>query len=107
MTGQVHAIAEPPDGSIEVVAAWYAEHVSALKGIASAKYLDTLPTAGYYTEITTKTPDPVLGWTRVLKQPACRHVKRAVFSSCDGHTEAWSFQDLRGNKSDVFAINSL
>ena len=39
MTGRLHAIAEPPDGSIEVVAAWYAQNFSALKAIASAKYI--------------------------------------------------------------------
>jgi prepilin-type N-terminal cleavage/methylation domain-containing protein/prepilin-type processing-associated H-X9-DG protein len=71
------------------------------------RFPDSLPVGGYYTEITTKTPDTAVGWTRVLKQPACRHVKRAVVTFCDGHTEAWSFQDLRGDKSDVFAITSF
>ncbi len=71
------------------------------------RFPDSLPVGGYYTEITTKTPDPTVGWTRVLKQPACRHVKRAVVSFCDGHTETWSFQDLRNDKSDIFAINSF
>jgi len=71
------------------------------------RFPDSLPAGGYYTEITTKTPDSVAGWTRVLKQPACRHLKRAVVTFCDGHTESWPFQDLRANKGDVFAIDSL
>ena len=71
------------------------------------RFPDSLPVGGYYTEITTKTPDSAIGWTRVLKQPACRHLKRAVVTFCDGHTESWSFQDLRADKSDVFAIDSL
>jgi prepilin-type N-terminal cleavage/methylation domain-containing protein/prepilin-type processing-associated H-X9-DG protein len=71
------------------------------------RFPDALPVGGYYTEIVTKTPDPVTGWTRVFKQPACRHVKRATVSFCDGHTEPWSFQDLRSNKGDLFAIDSF
>jgi prepilin-type N-terminal cleavage/methylation domain-containing protein/prepilin-type processing-associated H-X9-DG protein len=69
---------------------------------------DSLPAAGYNTEITTKQPDPMFGWTIApYKQPACRHNARAVFSFCDGHVEAWRWTDLRQNKDDVFAINSL
>ena len=68
---------------------------------------DKLPTGGYYTEITTKAPDPVNGWVSVKKQPACRHDQRASFSFCDGHVERWKWQDLRDNKSDVFGVNSL
>jgi len=71
------------------------------------RFPDALPVGGYYTEITTKTPDPALGWTRVLKQPACRHLQRAVVTFCDGHTETWSWQDLRMDKGDLFATNSL
>lgn len=72
---------------------------------------DKLP-VGYYTEITTKQPDPGGGWSTGAaaaggsKQPACRHSGRAVFSSCDGHVESWRWMDLRANKNDVFAINS-
>jgi len=68
---------------------------------------DTFPTCGYFTEITTKTPDPTSGWTAPMKQPACRHDKRGVVLFCDGHAERWSFQDLRTDKSDIFAINSF
>ena len=69
--------------------------------------LDRQPT-GYYTEITTKQPNPSMGWAAPpYKQPACRHNGRAVFSSCDGHVESWKWIDLRQNKNDVFAINSL
>jgi len=69
---------------------------------------DTLPATGYNTEVTTKQPDPTFGWTIApYKQPACRHNARAVFSFCDNHVEAWRWIDLRQNKDDVFAINSL
>lgn len=71
------------------------------------RFPDALPAGGYYTEIVTKTPDPVVGWRRVLKQPACRHDQRAVVTFCDDHTESWRFDDLRQNKADIFAINSL
>jgi len=77
-------------------------------GIPKAgRWPDSLPAGGYYTEIVTKTPDSAVGWTRVLKQPACRHAQRAVVTFCDGHTESWKFDELRKNKNDVFAVNSL
>jgi len=69
--------------------------------------VDRQPT-GYLTEITTKQPSPTAGFTAPpYKQPACRHNGRAVFSFCDGHVESWKWFDLRQNKDDVFAINSL
>ena len=69
---------------------------------------DQLPTAGYWTEISTKQPDPTRGWTiPPYKQPAARHNARAIFSFCDGHVEGWKWADLRQNKGDVFAIDSL
>jgi prepilin-type N-terminal cleavage/methylation domain-containing protein/prepilin-type processing-associated H-X9-DG protein len=68
---------------------------------------DKQPTA-YFTEIATKQPTPSGGWTFApYKQPAARHGGRAVFSFCDGHVESWKWSDLRANKSDVFAVNSL
>ena len=68
---------------------------------------DKQPTA-YYTEISTKQPSVGGGWTAApYKQPAVRHGGRAVFSFCDGHVEAWKWTDLRKNKDDVFAVNSL
>jgi len=68
---------------------------------------DKMP-AAYYTEITTKQPMPNIGWTFApFKQPAARHYGRAVFSFCDGHAESWKWQDLRQNKNDVFAVDSL
>ena len=76
-------------------------------GVPKERVRDALPVGGYYTEIVTKTPDPTVGWTRVMKQPACRHLQRAVVTFCDGHTETWSFPDLRANKGDLFAINSF
>ena len=64
--------------------------------------------SGYSTEIATKQPNPRVGWALApYKQPACRHNGRAVFSFCDGHVEAWKWADLRKNKDDVFAIDSL
>src|SRR5256885_15675419 len=48
MTGQLHSITEPPDGTIEVVAAWYAQNSSALKAIASAKYTVERRRRAYY-----------------------------------------------------------
>ena len=68
---------------------------------------DKMPVA-YFTEIATKQPMVSGGWTfPPYKQPACRHSGRAVFSFCDGHIESWRWPDLRQNKSDVFAVNSL
>ncbi len=69
--------------------------------------VDQMPPA-YYTEITTKQPNPRAGWTIApYKQPAARHNGRAVFSFCDGHVESWRWTDLRQNRADAFAMNSL
>ncbi|MEI6396219.1 MAG: prepilin-type N-terminal cleavage/methylation domain-containing protein [Verrucomicrobiota bacterium] len=68
---------------------------------------DQFPTCGYYTEITTKAPNPNTGWVGLSKQPACRHDLKAILSFCDGHVEKWNYKDLRNNKSDIFAENSL
>ena len=74
--------------------------------------VDKQPTSGYYTEITTKQPNPGTGWASGAsaaggsKQPACRHNSRAVFSFCDGHVESWRWTDFRANKDDVFAVSS-
>ena len=69
--------------------------------------VDKLP-AAYYTEIATKQPSPTQGWAVApYKQPAARHNERAVFSLFDGHVETWKWIDLRKNKNDVFAIDSL
>jgi prepilin-type N-terminal cleavage/methylation domain-containing protein/prepilin-type processing-associated H-X9-DG protein len=68
---------------------------------------DQMPKA-YFTEIATKQPTPTGGWTsHPYKQPAARHNSRAIFSFADGHVEGWRWTDLRQNKEDVFAINSL
>jgi prepilin-type N-terminal cleavage/methylation domain-containing protein/prepilin-type processing-associated H-X9-DG protein len=62
----------------------------------------------YWTEVTTKQPDPTRGWTLPpYKQPAARHSKRTVLSFCDGHVESWKWTDLRQNKNDLFAVDSL
>lgn len=68
---------------------------------------DRMPTA-YFTEITTKQPSAAVGWAVApYKQPAARHNARAVLSFCDGHVENWKWADLRANKNDLFAIDSL
>jgi prepilin-type processing-associated H-X9-DG protein len=68
---------------------------------------DKQPTA-YFTEITTKQPTVGGGWTSApYKQPAVRHSNRAILSFCDGHVEGWKWSDLRRNKDDVFAVDSL
>ena len=64
--------------------------------------------SAYFTEITTKQPSPTQGWAVApYKQPAARHNQRTIFSFFDGHVEAWKWVDLRKNKDDVFAIDSL
>jgi prepilin-type processing-associated H-X9-DG protein len=66
-----------------------------------------MPTA-YFTDITTEQPVAATGWSTVPsnKQPACRHNSRAIFSFCDGHVETWKWEELRGDKEDVFALQS-
>ena len=68
-----------------------------------------VPGGGYLTEIVTFPPDPQNGWLlyRPQKQPACRHNRRAGVTFADGHVEMWRYPDLRNNKNDVFAENSL
>jgi prepilin-type N-terminal cleavage/methylation domain-containing protein/prepilin-type processing-associated H-X9-DG protein len=63
----------------------------------------------YFTEIAVFKPKPVTGWNTLTpsKQAAARHGGRAVFASCDGHVESWSWKDLFENKQDVFAVNSF
>jgi len=70
---------------------------------------DEYPGGDYVADCQTYVPDPDKGWWRGFpaKQPACRHNKRAVFSLFDGHVESWRWFDLREDKSDVFAMNSL
>jgi prepilin-type N-terminal cleavage/methylation domain-containing protein/prepilin-type processing-associated H-X9-DG protein len=69
--------------------------------------VDRMPSA-YFTEITTKQPMPAMGWAFApFKQPAARHNTRATFSFCDGHVDSWRWTDLRQNKGDVFAVDSL
>jgi prepilin-type N-terminal cleavage/methylation domain-containing protein/prepilin-type processing-associated H-X9-DG protein len=68
----------------------------------------TRPTS-YFTEIAVFKPKPVTGWSTISpsKQAAARHNGRAVFASCDGHVEAWKWQDLFDNRQDVFAVDSF
>lgn len=64
---------------------------------------------GYLTEIAVFKPKPGSGWDTLKpsKQAACRHNGRATFAACDGHVEAWNWEDLRENRQDVFAVNSF
>jgi len=83
---------------------WLVGDVGYPRGVPT---VDKLP-GGYFTEITTKQPTQAGGWTFApFKQPAARHSGRAVFSFFDGHVESWKWTDLRQNKNDVFAVNSL
>ena len=79
--------------------------VPAVAGDASK---DQIPSGGYKTDIVTKQVT-ASGWATAAtfyKQPAFRHGSRAAFSFCDGHVETWKWTDLRGNKNDVFCLNS-
>jgi prepilin-type N-terminal cleavage/methylation domain-containing protein len=72
------------------------------------------PSGGYDTEFSTRQPNPPgllpgQGWVNAPappKQAACRHNRRATFVSCDGHSEAWKWEDLVTDKNDVLAIYS-
>jgi len=70
---------------------------------------DEYPGSDYFADLQTYVPRPGSGWVGLFpaKQPGCRHNGRAVFSLFDGHVEAWNWPDLRQDKLDVFAINSL
>lgn len=67
--------------------------------------------AGYYTDGSMKQPAPVtgpVGWAASSsdKEAACRHNKRAVFTSCDGHSDSGNLFDMETDANDVFAIFS-
>jgi prepilin-type N-terminal cleavage/methylation domain-containing protein len=67
-----------------------------------------VPQSGYMTEIVTFPPDPGSGWLNFVpqKQPGCRHGGKAVVTFCEGHVETWTYNDLRNNKQNVFAVNN-
>jgi prepilin-type N-terminal cleavage/methylation domain-containing protein/prepilin-type processing-associated H-X9-DG protein len=85
-----------------------------LPKLVSESAANRFPSSGYYTEFSTRQPNPPgllpgQGWVNAPapnKQAACRHNRRAVFVLCDGHAESWKWEDLVTDKSDVFAINS-
>ena len=69
-----------------------------------------VPSSGYRTEIVTFPPDPATRDWKIYtppKQPGCRHNSRANIVFVDGHFESWKYQDLRNNRSDIFAFNDL
>ena len=77
--------------------------------------VNVFPSGGYFTEFTTRQPNPPgllpgQGWVNSptpQKQAACRHNRRANFTLCDGHAETWKWEDLVTDVNDVFGINSL
>jgi prepilin-type N-terminal cleavage/methylation domain-containing protein/prepilin-type processing-associated H-X9-DG protein len=70
---------------------------------------DEYPGSDYFADLQIYVPRPGSGWVHQFpaKQPACRHNERAVFSLFDGHVESWMWSDLRNDKLDIFAIQSL
>ena len=80
-------------------------------GVMKNGYAQVLPATGfpasYLTEMAVFKPVPGSAWStrNPSKQAACRHNKRAVFATCDGHVEAWKWEDLSNNKDDVFAVD--
>ena len=66
-----------------------------------------VPAGGYLTEIVTFPPDPQNGWSlwQPMKQPACRHNLKGIFTLADGHVETWAYADFRRNKNNVFGEN--
>ncbi|MGA2661753.1 MAG: prepilin-type N-terminal cleavage/methylation domain-containing protein [Verrucomicrobiota bacterium] len=70
---------------------------------------NSVPQAGYLTEIVTFAPDPQSGWKLCVpqKQPACRHNLKAGVTFADGHVELWKYLDFRNDKEDIFGVNSL
>ncbi|MEJ0091851.1 MAG: prepilin-type N-terminal cleavage/methylation domain-containing protein [Limisphaerales bacterium] len=63
--------------------------------------------ASYLTDMAVFKPAVGTAWSTAVpsKQAACRHNKRAVFATCDGHVEAWKWADLSTDKDDVFAVD--
>jgi prepilin-type N-terminal cleavage/methylation domain-containing protein len=85
--------------------------------LASEASANKFPGGGYTTEFSTRQPIPPgllpgEGWAALYstlppnKQAACRHSRRAIFCSCDGHSESWRWEDLVSDKNDVFALYS-
>ena len=87
--------------------------------LSSQQSANVFPSGGYTTEFSTRQPQPSgllpgQGWAGALaagvtpiKQAACRHNRRAVFSFCDGHSDSWKWEDLVSDRQDVFAIKSF
>ena len=70
-----------------------------------------VPSTGYTTEIVTFPPFAWIMGGPANKRPACRHGiggdARGSVVFVDGHTEAWTYEDFKNNKDDVFAVNNL
>ena len=87
--------------------------------LSSQQSANVFPSGGYATEFSTRQPRPSgllpgQGWAGAfaagvtpIKQAACRHSRRAVFSFCDGHSDSWKWEDLVTDRQDVFAIKSF
>ena len=80
-------------------------------GVATTTTTAAPGDAGYYTDGSMKQPAPIsgpVGWasSSADKEAACRHSKRGVFTTCDGHSESQKLFDLETDANDVFAIFS-
>jgi prepilin-type N-terminal cleavage/methylation domain-containing protein/prepilin-type processing-associated H-X9-DG protein len=91
---------------------WLFGDVGLPKSIAD-QGMNRFPKSGYSTEFTTRQPIPGLlpgqGWVMAptpVKQAACRHNQRAVYTLCDGHCESTKWADLACDINDVFAVYS-
>jgi prepilin-type N-terminal cleavage/methylation domain-containing protein/prepilin-type processing-associated H-X9-DG protein len=71
------------------------------------KDLKNIPKGGYRTDITTFAPDASGDYPHVTpKQPAARHDGKANVCFVDTHVEAWSYDDLRFNKGDIWGLKA-
>ena len=82
--------------------------------VAAELNANVFPSGGYYTEFSTRQPNPPgtlpgQGWATAPtphKQAACRHNRRAVFVLFDGHSDSRKWEELVSDVDDVFAIRS-
>ena len=83
--------------------------------LGSQQTFNVFPSGGYYTEFSTRQPNPpglgtTQGWVTAPappKQAACRHNRRATYTAFDGHSESAKWEDLVTDVNDIFAISSL
>jgi len=79
-------------------------------GTPKVEWPDSLPTCGYWTDVSFGPPNAANGWSSdsPQKQPGIRHDgnTRAVMAFCDGHVDKWKWTDLRNDNNDIFGVNS-